>query len=36
MDELFDDFLRETQQYAANFPSPGGIYALGGANGDRR
>jgi hypothetical protein len=34
MDELFDDFLRESQQYAANFPSPGGIYTPGGASGD--
>ena len=26
MDELFDEFLRETQQYASDFPSPGGLY----------
>jgi hypothetical protein len=27
MDELFDEFLRENQQYAAGFPAPGGTYA---------
>jgi hypothetical protein len=27
MDELFDEFLRENQQYAAGFPTPGGTYA---------
>ncbi len=26
MDELFDEFLRENQQYARDFPSPGGVY----------
>lgn len=26
MDELFDDFLRESQQYASGFPAPGGVY----------
>jgi hypothetical protein len=26
MDELFDEFLRETQQYASGFPSPSGIF----------
>jgi len=26
MDELFDAFLRRTQQYASDFPSAGGIY----------
>jgi hypothetical protein len=26
MDDLFDEFLRETQQYASGFPSPGGLY----------
>ena len=28
MDEMFDEFLRENQQYASGFPSPGGTYAL--------
>jgi hypothetical protein len=27
MDEMFDEFLRENQQYAAGFPAPGGTYA---------
>lgn len=26
MDELFDDFLRENQQYATGFPMPGGTF----------
>ncbi|GEP54758.1 hypothetical protein [Reyranella soli] len=26
MDELFDQFLARTQQYAGDFPSPGGVY----------
>lgn len=26
MDELFDDFLRRSQQYASDFPTPGGIF----------
>jgi hypothetical protein len=26
MEELFDDFLRESQQYASDFPTPGGVY----------
>ncbi len=26
MDELFDEFLRQNQQYAAGFPAPGGTY----------
>jgi hypothetical protein len=26
MDELFDEFLRENQQYGSGFPSPGGTY----------
>lgn len=26
MDELFDEFLRENQQYARGFPTPGGLY----------
>jgi hypothetical protein len=26
MDELFDEFLRSTQQYASGFPSPSGLY----------
>lgn len=29
MDELFDQFLRDTQQQSVNFPSPGGVYARG-------
>jgi hypothetical protein len=29
MDELFDEFLRSTQQYASGFPSPGGTYKVG-------
>jgi hypothetical protein len=29
MDELFDDFVKETQQYASDFPSPGGIFRPG-------
>ena len=28
MDEMFDEFLRENQQYAAGFPAPGGTYSL--------
>jgi hypothetical protein len=28
MDEMFDEFLRENQQYAAGFPMPGGTYSL--------
>jgi hypothetical protein len=27
IDALFDQFLRETQQQPADFPSPGGSYA---------
>jgi hypothetical protein len=30
MDELFDQFLRDNQQYAINFPTPGGIFAAPG------
>jgi hypothetical protein len=26
LDALFDEFLRENEQYAQNFPSPGGVY----------
>lgn len=26
IDELFDDFLRDSQQYASGFPAPGGVY----------
>ena len=26
MDELFDEFLRKTQQYASDFPAPGGTF----------
>jgi hypothetical protein len=26
MDEMFDEFLRENQQYGSGFPSPGGVY----------
>ena len=26
LDELFDEFLRESQQYAYGFPAPGGVY----------
>ena len=29
MDELFDEFLRENQQYANNFPAPGGTFEPG-------
>ncbi|GEP57467.1 hypothetical protein RSO01_46330 [Reyranella soli] len=29
MDELFDEFLRKTQQYASDFPTPGGMYKPG-------
>jgi hypothetical protein len=29
MDELFDEFLTSTQQYASGFPSPSGIYKVG-------
>jgi hypothetical protein len=29
MDELFDEFLRKTQQYARDFPAPGGTYKPG-------
>lgn len=28
MDELFDEFLRETQQHACNFPTAGGTFAI--------
>jgi hypothetical protein len=28
MDEMFDEFLRENQQYGAGFPAPGGTYML--------
>lgn len=31
MDELFDEFLRENQQYAAGFPMPGGTYLPDGS-----
>lgn len=27
MDEMFDEFLRENQQYATGFPAPGGTYS---------
>jgi hypothetical protein len=30
MDELFDAFLRDNQQYAINFPTPGGVFAAPG------
>ena len=30
MDELFDEFLRESQQHANNFPSPGGVFQTDG------
>lgn len=30
MDELFDDFLRDSQQHASNFPTPGGIFETDG------
>jgi hypothetical protein len=33
MDELFDEFLRSTQQYASGFPSPSGIYKAGADGG---
>ncbi|ATY32945.1 hypothetical protein [Sphingomonas psychrotolerans] len=33
MDELFDEFLRENQQYARDFPSPGGVYRAAGGEG---
>ncbi len=26
IDDLFDQFLAQTQQYASDFPSPGGVY----------
>lgn len=26
MDELFDEFLRESEQFASGFPAPGGVY----------
>ena len=26
MDEMFDEFLRQNQQYATGFPTPGGTY----------
>lgn len=29
MDELFDEFLRKTQQYARDFPAPGGTFKPG-------
>ncbi len=29
MDELFDQFLRDTHQHHVNFPTPGGVYAPG-------
>jgi hypothetical protein len=29
MDELFDEFLRKTQQYARDFPTAGGIFKPG-------
>jgi hypothetical protein len=29
LDELFDEFLRENQQHACNFPAPGGTYQIG-------
>lgn len=28
MEELFDEFLRETGQYASDFPTPGGTYRM--------
>lgn len=31
MDELFDEFLRENQQYATGFPMPGGTYMSDGS-----
>jgi hypothetical protein len=37
MDELFDEFLRENQQYARDFPTPGGLFIPGGPRqGDER
>jgi hypothetical protein len=30
MDELFDEFLRESQQHASSFPSPGGVFRTDG------
>jgi hypothetical protein len=30
MDELFDEFLRESQQHASNFPSSGGVFQTDG------
>jgi hypothetical protein len=29
IEELFDEFLRHSQQYASNFPTPGGTYETG-------
>ncbi|HTR83190.1 MAG TPA: hypothetical protein VMI56_01840 [Reyranella sp.] len=29
IDELFDEFLRESQQYGENFPGPGGVFEAG-------
>jgi hypothetical protein len=29
LEDLFDEFLRETQQYARDFPTPGGAYVSG-------
>ena len=29
MDELFDEFLRKTHQYASDFPAPGGTFKPG-------
>jgi hypothetical protein len=29
MDEMFDEFLRDNQQYATGFPAPGGTYPTG-------
>lgn len=30
MDEMFDEFLRQTQQIASDFPAPGGTFRTGG------
>jgi hypothetical protein len=33
IEALFDEFLRESQQYASNFPTPGGTYETGDGEG---
>jgi hypothetical protein len=33
MDEMFDEFLRENQQYGSGFPLPGGTYPLDDSHG---